>query len=325
MRKRGETILNFVLMIGLLIVGTIIISNLQKVTVWQAREAESDFVDTFLETIKTTIERAVSYPSDAEYLITVPFAEPYELNISRHELTIHFTELGITKKKAFFTTHINIIPSRVENAGKIRVRLKDGNLMVYQHKECNVGDGICDLGCILEKICDSDCLPYADGLCNPYCVDINGDGNTDYQDSDGICDIDCARLDGICDPDCKTYEEDNCCGDDNYWTGTDCRPYEGNGVCEIFAGENCRDSVDCRCDECCFNCDGTDGRGCCPEGQVICNDNCITLPDEFGEEGDPCDCDTQCDFDLLCVGDDTKACCPSGMQWDGTQCFDVLR
>ncbi len=210
MDKAGATVMNYVLMIGLMVVALIIISNLQSFVAWQSGAAEKDMADLFLDQIKTTIEKAISYPSDSQYLIVVPFAEEYQLNVTNNLLSLAFTQKEVSAQKVFFHPKINLLASSIENAGKIRVYYHERNLLVTNRLNCDILDNECDPGCAIMGRCDPVCYESGNQNCNPYCVDVNHDGKTNSSDIDSKCDIDCTKEDGICDPDCGEYERDDC-------------------------------------------------------------------------------------------------------------------
>ncbi|MGC9310812.1 MAG: hypothetical protein ACP5E4_03780 [Candidatus Aenigmatarchaeota archaeon] len=111
---------------------------------------------------------------------------------------------------------------------------------------CNPGDGTCDPECLLNYICDSDCLTEeVDFVCSKYCSKT-GDGLCDPDcytgDEDMICDFDCilpGETDGICDPDCDDIEKGVCDVDCTIiYNGTaggggicdpDCKPTDSDG------------------------------------------------------------------------------------------------
>lgn len=72
----------------------------------------------------------------------------------------------------------------------------------------------------------------------------------------------------------------------------------GDGFCNKYIGENCKNSVDCKCD----------GGVCCPNGLKIDDVGCLT---EFNylSEGDTCICDEECPVDYACSEKEENRCC----------------
>jgi len=130
MNRRGATITNFVLIIGLLFVALIAVVALRNLMFSTGHAAERDAAQAFVERIKSSVERANAYPTDASYEIKVPFHDLYELNISKNMISLHLRSQGFTVRTDFANPNMNVVPSRVENAGVIYVLKKQKNIYV---------------------------------------------------------------------------------------------------------------------------------------------------------------------------------------------------
>lgn len=134
------------------------------------------------------------------------------------------------------------------------------------------------------------------------------------KEKDSIKISDCKNIeyttDGICTPtECKSNSPD-CKGPNSLCIG--------DGYCNTFIGENCRNSKDC---------ESGDGV-CCPEDKNA-DEKGITKRYNL-DKGEECSCDNQCKSGLVCnpttddfrkSGGYYKACCPPGTSWDGKDCI----
>lgn len=90
----------------------------------------------------------------------------------------------------------------------------------------------------------------------------------------------------------------------------------GDGYCNRFIGENCRNSIDCIED--------SKEKVCCPEDPNS-DEKGYTIRKNRGEE---CFCDNQCSGNLKCnpvasgFKKYNKACCEEGKYWNGSECID---
>ncbi|MBU0757988.1 MAG: C39 family peptidase [Nanoarchaeota archaeon] len=296
MQKRGATVVNIVLTIGLLVVGVIVMSTFQKMMGWQTRETEVEMAEYFLGRITSAVEKSISFPTNAKYEVVSSFAEEYILTVSDNLISITFPERDITVEQTFFHPDINILPSVVENAGKVRVFTDNDNVLISNKLVCDPDDEVCDPGCAVERICDPLCYSdVSDGVCNPYCTDINTDYANNWDDVDGICDPDCSQENGICDPDCL--------GD------IDC--HEGNGVCEPMHYEDCSSGADCTC---------IAPEICCSKRAEFGSSGCVLSLN--AEEGEECQCEGDCSSGLLCSN---GHCCLEGTEWSSSEekCIDM--
>lgn len=249
--KRGATILNFVLIIGMLLVSMIVLLNLQKIALFQSKQVELDVSADFVKDIRSIIENAEAYPTDLRATITLHSAREYDMQISNGQIFVYFPREEITILEPFTTSNLNILPSRFSNSGKIYIYGEARNLLITNKLTCNLTDTKCDAGCIFREFnnqCDPACYsPYISDLCNPICIDINKDDITNKDDADTICDIDCynnyknggyydvdciATNDKICDPDTNNIIDGICDGD--------CKPR--NGICDPDCGT---EDLDC--------------------------------------------------------------------------------
>ncbi len=289
--KKAATITTFILTIGLLIIGLVVIASLRKMTVYKASGIESEVLSSIVEQISRTADKASDYPTNAKYKLQINYAEEYKAKINNNYLTLNFTRRNKVVSKKLLPSKLYILPSTFSSSGEIFVYKDNNNLLITNNLTCNPGDGICDPGCVIKEICDPDCYSEKrDGVCNPYCLDKNRDGKVDASDSDGICDpdcysnvykgsydIDCVKSndnicdpatngikDGICDYDC--IKTNGVCDPDCSGYDADC-PHKDNGFCEPERGENCKNTKDCKCksyQECRPNCKikGIEEDGC---------------------------------------------------------------
>ena len=344
--RKGATITNFLLIIGLIFVSVAALGVLRRLALSQASHVETDYTVSMAEQVKAAIEKASSYPSNAEY--SLKFNDPvlYQANISENRITFRFTKKNITTTLYFFSAKSYIIPSSFENSGIINIYKKNDYIYVTDRLVCNTSDEICDAGCIALGVCDPACKsPNERSICNPYCLDTNRNGKIDAADSDNMCipacytnfnkgiyDIDCVDYekdeicdpatnnirDGICDPDC--LGTNGVCDPDCPQYDADC-PSKGNGICEPNRGESCLDYPafsDCNCSA----------------GQ-ICKADCPALSSSLdykgcvdttliSQKGQQCTQNCQCNetAGLIC---DTKfgtmRCCPPDNYFDGSKCI----
>ncbi|MBW2971282.1 hypothetical protein KY320_03935 [Candidatus Woesearchaeota archaeon] len=353
--KRGATVVNFVLIIGLLFIGTIVIVNLQKVVTFQTKQVEVDVAKQFVKDIKAIVERGQSYPSDMSVEVKVPFLREYDLEITQGLIRLYFPREDLAFEEPFSAADLNLIPSKFSNSGVIRVYTKHRNFLVTdivnKNLLCNIGDTKCDPGCAIEERCDPECYDsFMLDVCNPYCIDqpVDGvkDGVTDGEDFDGVCDHDCYNNnfnggyydvdciesgDGICDPDTNNVADYICDGDCTGKDGIcdpdcgrddiDCPYVVGDDVCEIEKGENCKVSEDCLCE---------DGKWCVKD--------CVDYEDYADEMGcvpvsllktknqlckSPCDCKPGLECTADVNDENKKACCASGEYYVEGRCIDI--
>lgn len=294
MNKRAATIMNYVMILGLLVIGMIIISNLSSITFLQAKEVEADTASLFFSDIIDSIEKAAATPADSIYVVTFPGADDFTFTIGDNKVNMNFYKMNINLTSSLIVSNLNIIPNSFTTTGNLSIISKKRNLYVTPNIVCVLDDGVCDPGCIFFDQCDPDCYdPYERDVCISYCVDQNDDSILNDEDMDGICDPDCydtyrdggvydfdclQSRDGICDPDVHMIIDHYCdfdcvqsngiCDPDCGYYDVDC-PHWGNGVCEPFRGENCRNTeIDCNC---------TDGGPsvCFPDTDVADDWGCI--------------------------------------------------
>jgi len=340
--KRGETVMNYVLMLGLLVIGVIAFGVLKNLFTWQAVETGKEVRQAFFEDVLAAVERGMAYPSDSEQNLTFRNVERYELEIYDNILRLRFP--GQMIEQTLVASSLNVIPNRIVTSGSIAVITRNGDLFVTDSLRCIHGDGICDPACIYDKDpamrCDPDCYSEDGGDgCISACVDRNKDGLTNHLDTDAICDPDCyngwrnggtydidciTSGDGICDPDTHmkndSYCDRDCLGPapdfladlSNGVCDTDCLqfdpdcPHLGNGICEPDLLESCLNKGECAClpgDVC--------RRGCSalatgPEG-------CISALD-LHAKGSSCLDACECEQGLACA---QGHCCAPDEYWDG--------
>jgi hypothetical protein len=349
--RKGATITNFILIIGIIFVSVAALGVLRRLALSQATQVETDYTVSIAEQLKSAIEKAASYPSSAEYTLTLNDPLLYKANISGNKILFTFKKNNITKISYFFSASSSVIPSSFENSGIIRIYKKDNYIYVTDKLVCNVNDDICDSGCIALGLCDPACTTAdPSNVCNPYCLDTNRNGRIDSADSDinctsscyrnykkgfydidcvesgdgicdpdtsnvkdGVCDSDCLGLNGVCDPDCNAFD-------------LDC-PSKGNGICEAERGESCLDYPefpDCNC-----------------TSEKICKAGCsalasLSLLDTAGcidktklsSTGQSCSEDCQCNSESLICDTlfGTNKCCPEGSYFKaGSGCIDYMK
>ncbi len=332
MKKRGATVTNFALIIGALAVGVVILFSFQRMNVQQAQFVSQKQANHIANSIADTIEALSNYPSGGDYSTLISSKEPFTATIKNNVLTVNFFRINKKAKEYLNIPNSYIINSEFSNSGEIYIHYNHNDFIISNSKNltCNTTDNKCDPDCILLGKCDPACYSnVADGVCNPYCVDINGDGKINSEDLDGICDPDCYSNDykggvydpdciksgdGICDPDTNMIHDGICdedCIKANGVCDPDCKsldpdcPSKGNGICQPDKGENCKnDVIDCGCDygeKCIAGCPTklADKSGCIRESKLIKN----------GEE---------CNYSCECESNNCiyKHCCPQGEYFD---------
>ncbi|MFH1398706.1 MAG: hypothetical protein ABIG95_01185 [Candidatus Woesearchaeota archaeon] len=241
--KRGATILNFVLIFGMVFVAIIVVLNLQKIVMFQSRQVEVDASTEFVSSLISAIERAEAYPTDTHTTLKLKFIREYTLTISNGLLEVYFPREDVRVVNPFTTSNLNIIPNSFKNSAVINIYIKNRNLLVSDSLHCDPADSLCDPGCTYKAICDPSCYSqFISDVCNPFCIDQNNDKITNAEDADALCDPDCYNNyrnggyydidcvnsnDGICDPDTADVVDNICDGD--------CK--KPNGICDPDCGE----------------------------------------------------------------------------------------
>lgn len=173
--KKGDTLLNFAFIIGLIFIAAIVILNLNKLMGGQTKELQKDIAASLAENIKETVEKAQSSPNDADFLIKLPYAEEYDAVIDKNTIKVTFTRYNIETEASFFSANLNVLKSSFSSSGIIHVYKQGNNLLVTNRLICNITDKICDPGCVIEQVCDPECYKKGQSdVCNPYCI------GTDY-------------------------------------------------------------------------------------------------------------------------------------------------
>ncbi|MCX6709971.1 MAG: hypothetical protein NTV63_03415 [Candidatus Woesearchaeota archaeon] len=350
--KKGDTITNFVLIVGLLFVSMAAIGILRSIAISQARTVQQDYTVAVVEDVKQVVDKANSYPDNSEYLIKLKDPIIYQMNVTGNKISFYFPKLDISKEIYISTSDARIIPSIIDTSGEIKVYRKDNNIYITDNLVCNTTDDRCDVGCIAEGKCDKSCYKkeVINGICNPYCLDTNKDGNINTDDSDSICDPDCYNnfrdgfydidcidpADSICDPDTNNILDGICdrdcigtngvCDPDCPEFDADC-PSKGNGRCEPERGESCMDYPafdDCKCGatQFCADCASLGEFG----GAYLDEKGCIEPSALFQKEErciESCQC-SQAPEKLLCdIRFGTNRCCPIDSYYkEGTGCVN---
>lgn len=216
MDKRGGTVLTFVLIIGVLFVGTIVFFSIKRTALWQAEETERDVQYSFFMDIINNIEKAEEYPSNLELSFQPIFSEPYTLNMTQNTLFLDFPESKTSFSKTL-PVNSKVIPSFIHNSGKITLLKDEYSICLTDDFRCDVEDALCDAGCLFKKQCDKQCYIHGikDSVCIAECADLTRDGVIDRRDSDKVCDPDCygPEKDGVYDYDCN-FDNDGVCDAD---------------------------------------------------------------------------------------------------------------
>jgi len=348
--RKGATITNFLLIIGLIFVSVTALGVLRRLALSQASQVETDYTVSMAEEVKAAIEKAASYPSSAEYTLKLNDPLLYTANITGNKIFFTFKKNNITKTLYFFSANSHIIPSSFENSGIIHIYKKDSYIYVTNILVCNTTNDICDPGCIALGICDPACRKADEyNTCSPYCLDKNNDEEINRADSDalcipacystfnkgfydfdciesgdgicepatnsikdGVCDTDCLGTNGVCDPDCTEYD-------------ADC-PHKGNNLCEPERGESCLDFPsfsDCKCasDKAC--------KADCAALLPLTEDNGCINKSLISKKGQDCIENCQCSDSepLICdIKFGTKKCCPEDSYFKaGTGCIDYTK
>jgi len=130
MVKRGSSMQNYIMIIGLLVISLIVMLNLNKIFNIQASQVESDLAMSILDQITSSIQKIESYPADAKYRIVLEIAEPYNLNVSKSRLSLEFPSRNLKAAKSYFATNINIIETSFSGSGEIYIYKKDKNIYI---------------------------------------------------------------------------------------------------------------------------------------------------------------------------------------------------
>ena len=332
--KRAGTVTNFILIIGMLLIGVVVIVSLRKVTIYKAQDIETQVLNSIVLEISKIADKASIYPSDAVYELKIPYAEEYKARIRNEEITLEFTKRRKTLRAKLILPKIHVLDSEFSSSGTIYVYKRDNNLLITNDKldvkqnkltiqtiqknittktkvvKCEE-DGVCEEDCIIIKKCDPDCYSEErDGVCNKYCLDTNNDGVVDEKDSDGICDPDCysnnykdvydwdclASGDSICDPATNNIK-DGICDLDCLITNGVCDP-----DCEYFDAD-CPTENNHRCDykkgENCnrypSECPCSKEEECRPECKGLTNNNGCVLKDNLKKNGEKCNRSCECE------------------------------
>ncbi|MBD3204343.1 hypothetical protein GF327_08680 [Candidatus Woesearchaeota archaeon] len=337
MDKRGATVLNMIMVFGLMVIGVIAISSLRSVILSQAKVSEQEYYDDFAENILSVIEQIESYQNDVNLSVNLILNNDYIIEVSNNELILTTFNPDLKITKYYPAWNINVLPSKLESQGTIKFYLKNKNLLITDNKKCNLNDNICDPFCTIEDKCDDACYhEYENNICSLSCIDLNKDRTIDYNDIDGICDPDCYdsfRNGGIYDPDC-VISDDNICEPDSHLVydsicDSDCRgtngvcdpdcgmddidcPHEKNGNCECDLGENCETSPeDCSCSE------GFCRYSCSFLTEYINKSGCVEKI-YLRDKGDQCINSCECSRELFC--DTSGHCCPENMIYRDGEC-----
>jgi hypothetical protein len=97
----------------------------------------------------------------------------------------------------------------------------------------------------------------------------------------------------------------------------------GDGYCNIYIKENCKNSIDCDCKNL-----GSEYI-CCPENPNSDEKGCLKV-DVKKKKGEECYCDEECEANLECnpvapsFTSYKKACCEKGKIWNGSECVEML-
>lgn len=334
--KRGDTLVNFAFIIGMLLLAAIVTIILTRFSLFQGKQLQTDVLLSFTGNIKNTIEKAQSSPNDADFIIRVDRPIQYRMTIGKGQLNLEFSQYKFNAKAISFAANTNIVGKTIENSGTIYVVKRGNTILITDSMKCDTTDNVCDPACIIEKKCDPACYQdYIKDVCNQYCVDANHDSKIDQKDLDGVCDPDCYGNDyrGTYDPDCLKNNDNVCdpnsdnnpdgfcdmdclitngvCDSDCSQSDADC-PHSGNNICEVKRGERCINEADCACDatQTCL--------GACPGVQLTPN-GCINNSNLF-QEGAACTQQCQCAPGLLCDSHfGTYHCCPAGNYFDSAQ------
>jgi len=98
----------------------------------------------------------------------------------------------------------------------------------------------------------------------------------------------------------------------------------GDGFCNTFIKENCKNSIDCDCKNLGSN------YICCPENPNSDEKGCLKLESKK-KKGEECYCNEECEENLECNLVDPsftsykKACCEKGKSWNGKECVEILK
>jgi hypothetical protein len=98
----------------------------------------------------------------------------------------------------------------------------------------------------------------------------------------------------------------------------------GDGFCNTFIKENCKNSIDCDCRNLGSN------YICCPENPNSDEKGCLKLESKK-KKGEECYCSEECEENLECnpvastFTSYRKACCEKGKVWNGSECIAIKK
>ncbi len=336
--KRGDTLVNFAFIIGMLILSVVVTISLTRFSLFQSKQLETDALLDFSQNIKNTLEKTQSAPNDADFIVRLEAPLAYTLTVDRGTINLEFPQYRFQTQAIAFNSNTNVIGRKIQNSGLIYISKRGKTIIITDDTACDTTDRACDPGCIIAEKCDPACYKdYLSDVCSPYCVDSNPDSKIDEKDNDGICDPDCygrdlrggtydpdclVRDDGICDPNTDGNKDKFCdtdCLGTNGVCDADCTMYDpdcphfGNKVCETNRGERCTNEPDCSCDENLKVCMSS-----CPAINVG-PDGCVNKTSLF-PKGAACVAQCQCNATLVCdTVFGTKHCCSPGEYFDTVQ------
>ena len=128
--KKAQSVVNTILMLGILFIAGIIIIMLRKFLFFEAQIAEEELADHLADQITIAVEKALAYPTDAKYVVLVPYTDEYELNVSNGEISLYFPERNLRVKKPFIVANVNILQTSIKNSGKIYIYRSGKNILV---------------------------------------------------------------------------------------------------------------------------------------------------------------------------------------------------
>ncbi|MBN1386339.1 hypothetical protein JW968_05195 [Candidatus Woesearchaeota archaeon] len=340
MQKKGATMTNFVLLIGMLLISVVIMMAIRNVIFGQTKDIQIGIYESILDTVKSSIEGAQTSPMGTQTEIKLPRSEKFTMTIENNRVEAYFPDADITLSRHFFVSKLNVIPTVIKDAASFHIVLKDSNLFIIDRLGCNTTDDVCDLGCAAERVCDPACYrPYERDVCLSRCVDRNLNNIIDVGDIDGICDPDCYNSfkngwvydpdcpesnDSICDPDTHMIYDsycDNDCFGQNGVCDPDCGFYDidcpYDGICQSERFETCENSPDCR------NCTLLNGAtaACKPDHPTADVYGCLL--GSFGQNSSDCTDDYDCDSFLYCTLPKLGGqghCCPKGTFFNSENC-----
>ena len=144
-RTKAQTTLSFVMTIGIIFIVGVIIIVMKKFLFFQASVLEKDTAQDLMNQIDIAIKKGMSYPSDAKYIIEVPYTEKYTLEINNSRMILSFPQRDITLKRDLLPQNYIILDSKISDSGKIYIRKQEDKILIIDKDVNNITQYLTEL------------------------------------------------------------------------------------------------------------------------------------------------------------------------------------